>query len=242
MQSAALIFAGGTGARMTSRTRPKQFLELNGKPIIIHTLEYFEDSERIDFICVVCLDGWIDHLKGLLSRYGITKVKYIVPGGQTGQDSIFNGIKATYEDTEKPEDCLVLMHDGVRPLISLQLIRDCISCAEENGNAVTVTRAWETIITVDETENIDDVIDRSRVRLARAPQCFRLDEIYKAHIDARREGYTEAIDSATLMRHYGKQLFTVEGPAENIKITTAADFYMARAIMEARENSQILGL
>lgn len=242
MQAAALIFAGGTGARMTSRTRPKQFLELNGKPIIIHTLEYFEDSELIDFICVVCLESWIEHLKVLLSRYGIKKVKYIVPGGETGQDSIFNGLKAVYENEKNPSDCLMLIHDGVRPLISDKLISDCVDCAAQNGNAVTVTKAWETIITVDETENIDDVIDRTRARLARAPQCFFLEDIYNAHVKARQEGYTGAIDSATLMRHYGEQLFTVEGPAENIKITTAADFYMARAIMEARENSQILGL
>jgi len=242
MQAAALIFAGGTGTRMSSRTRPKQFLELNGKPIIIHTLEYFEESPCVDFICVVCLEGWIKQLETMLRRFGITKVRYIVPGGETGQDSIFRGLDAVYKGEGSPDDILMLIHDGVRPLINQQIIEDCVECARVNGNAVTVTNASETIITVDDSSEIDEVIDRKRVKLARAPQCFFLNDIYSAHIRARSEGYTGAIDSATLMRHYGQKLFTVEGPVENIKITTPSDYYMARAIMEERENSQIFGL
>ena len=237
-----LIFAGGTGTRLNSRTRPKQFLELNGKPIIIHTLEYFEESPLIDAICVVCLEDWMDFLKALLEKYRITKVKWVVPGGETGQDSIFNGLSAVYRDAEKPEDTLMLMHDGVRPLITLKTIKDVVACAREHGNAVTVTSAYETIITVDGDEQVQDVVDRKRARYARAPQAFFLSEIYKAHVRAREENYTGAIDSATLMRHYGSQLFTVEGPVENIKITSASDFYIFRAIYEARENSQIWGL
>lgn len=241
MQAAALIFAGGTGTRMSSRTRPKQFLELNGKPIIIHTLEHFEESPLVDFICVVCLESWIPRLNALMQRFGITKAKYVVPGGETGQDSIFNGLEAVYKCEEKPEELLMLIHDGVRPLINQQIIQDCVECAAENGNAVTVTKASETIITIDDSNDVDEVIDRTRVKLARAPQCFFLSDIYSAHLKAKSEGYS-AIDSATLMRHFGHKLATVEGPVENIKITTPSDFYMARAIMEERENSQIFGL
>ena len=117
-----------------------------------------------------------------------------------------------------------------------------VACARKNGNAVTVTSAYETIITVDENEQVEDVVDRKRAKLARAPQAFFLKDIYGAHLRAHEEGYTGAIDSATLMRHYGARLFTVEGPVENIKITSASDFYIFRAIVEARENSQIWGL
>lgn len=237
----ALIFAGGTGSRINSRTRPKQFLELNGKPIIIHTLEYFEDAESIDAICVVCLEGWIAHFNDLVKKFNLKKIRWVVPGGDTGQDSIFKGLSAVYEDETVPRDAIMLIHDGVRPLISVSTVEDVVACARENGNAITVTSAYETIITVDENENVSDVVDRKRAKLARAPQAFHLNDIYSAHIRAREENF-DAIDSATLMRHYGHKLFTVEGPVENIKITSPSDFYIFRAIYEARENSQIWGL
>ena len=136
--NAGLIFAGGTGTRMSSRTRPKQFLELNGKPIIVHTLEYFEESPLIDAVCVVCLESWIDFLKGLLEKYRLTKARWVVPGGETGQGSIFNGLKAIHDSGADPADTLVLIHDGVRPLISTKIIEDVVACARKNGNAVTV--------------------------------------------------------------------------------------------------------
>lgn len=237
----ALIFAGGTGTRLNSKTRPKQFLELNGKPIIIHTLEYFEDAPSIDAVCVVCLESWIPYFRDLVKRFNLQKIRWVVPGGNSGQDSIFKGLSAVFEDESVPKDAILLMHDGVRPLISVKTVEDVIACARENGNAVTVTSAYETIITVDENENVEDVVDRKRAKLARAPQAFRLNDIHAAHIRAREENF-DAIDSATLMRHYGHKLFTVEGPVENIKITSPSDFYIFRAIYEARENSQIWGL
>lgn len=237
----ALIFAGGTGTRLNSKTRPKQFLELNGKPIIIHTLEYFEDAPSIDAVCVVCLESWIPYFRDLVKRFNLQKIRWVVPGGNSGQDSIFKGLSAVFEDESVPKDAIMLMHDGVRPLISVKTVEDVIACARENGNAVTVTSAYETIITVDENENVKDVVDRKRAKLARAPQAFRLNDIHAAHIRAREENF-DAIDSATLMRHYGHKLFTVEGPVENIKITSPSDFYIFRAIYEARENSQIWGL
>ncbi len=242
MKNVALIFAGGTGRRLSSGAIPKQFLILSGKPVIIHTLEYFQLNERTDSICVVCLKEKIDELRNLAARYDISKISMIVPGGATGQESIFNGLRALHESQHNTRDTLVMIHDGVRPLINQQLINDCIDCARAHGNAITVTNAIETIMTTDGGENISEVIDRSRARLVRAPQCFFLDDIYGAHRKAQAEGYTDAIDSATLMRHYGHTLYTVNGPAENIKITTASDYYMARAIMDARENSQIFGL
>lgn len=242
MKNTALIFAGGTGSRLSSATVPKQFLILSGKPVIVHTLEYFQLSPLVDTICVVCLEEKIPDLNALLSRYDISKVRMVVPGGASGQASIFNGLKALYAEAEHPKDTVVLIHDGVRPLIDENTVSRCISCARENGSAITVSPAIETIMTTDENENIDEVIDRKNARLVRAPQCFYLEDIYRAHLKAQAENYTDAIDSATLMRHYGHTLYTVTGPSENIKITTAADYYMARAIMDARENSQIFGL
>ena len=237
----ALIFAGGAGRRMHSAGKPKQFLELHGKPIIIHTLEYFDRHPEIDAIAVVCIAGWIDYLKDLLDRFRIKKVRWIVPGGETSQDSTRAGLGCLAENCD-PENTIVLIHDGVRPLITSKLISDNIAAVKEYGNAITAAPAIETIITVDENENVEQLIDRQACRLARAPQSFWLKDIIAMHQRAMDEGYDKMIDSASLMIHYGVKLHLVEGPAENIKITTPSDFYTFKAIAESRENMQILGL
>ncbi|WP_070041586.1 IspD/TarI family cytidylyltransferase [Robinsoniella peoriensis] len=238
----AMIFAGGTGTRMHSTTKPKQFLELNGKPIIIHTLEYFEQHNQVDNIIVVCLEGWIDYLKKLLSRFHITKVKNIVLGGKTGQESIFQGLLAAEKLNNDVLNHIVLIHDGVRPLISDQLITDNIECVKKNGNAITVTKCTETVVMINENDEIHNTIDRNICRLAKAPQSFILGDILSAHHKAKEAGENNIIDSATLMALYGYKLYTVESGSENIKITTPSDFYIFRAIYEARENSQIWGI
>ena len=237
----ALIFAGGTGKRMGSAGRPKQFLELHGKPIIIYTLEHFDRHPQIDAICIVCIEGWIEYLRDLLDRFRIKKVRWIVPGGATSQDSTRAGLNAIAADCP-PEETIVLIHDGVRPLITGQLITDNIAAVKTYGNAITAAPAIETIITVDENEDVDRLIDRQTCRLARAPQSFRLADILGMHRRSMADGYDGMIDSASLMIHYGMKLHLVEGPAENIKITTPSDFYIFKAITESRENMQILGL
>lgn len=237
----ALIFAGGTGSRMRTTGRPKQFLEMYNKPIIIHTIEMFEHHPQIDSIAVVCIESWIDYLRDQIARFAIKKVKWIVPGGSTSQESTRNGLNAIAAD-QNPTDTLVLIHDGVRPLITEQLITDNIACAKQHGNAITVAPAIETIITTDEANGVAGLIDRSSCRLARAPQTFVLADILAMHQRAMTEGYDKMIDSASLMIHYGQTLHMVDGPMENIKITTPSDFYILRAILEARENLQIFGM
>lgn len=240
--NAALIFAGGTGTRMNTKTKPKQFLELNGKPIIIHTIENFERHSLIDVIAVVCLESWIPYMIELLEHYNIKKVRWVVTGGETGQQSIRNGLDAIWNDETVPKDSLVLIHDGVRPLINEDIISRNISCAAEHGNAITVTPAIETIINVSGNDEVEQILDRSKCRMARAPQTFRLSDIIEAHQKAVVDGALNMIDSAMLMSHYGTTLHVVEGPVENIKITTPSDFYIFRAIFEARENLQIWGI
>ncbi|MBR7178014.1 MAG: 2-C-methyl-D-erythritol 4-phosphate cytidylyltransferase [Oscillospiraceae bacterium] len=237
----ALIFAGGTGKRMGAAGRPKQFLELHGKPIIIYTLEYFDRHPEIDAIAVVCIESWIDHLQYLLDRFRIKKVRWIVPGGATSQDSTRAGLNAIAADCD-PKDTIVLIHDGVRPLITEKLISDNIAAVKKYGNAITAAPAIETIITVDGNEDVDQLIDRQTCRLARAPQSFWLADIIQMHRRSIADGYDQMLDSASLMIHYGVKLHLVESPAENIKITTPSDFYIFKAITESRENMQILGL
>ncbi len=233
----AVIFAGGSGQRMRSRDIPKQFLKLHQKPIIIYTLEQFEHHPMIDAIVVACKEDWIGHLQELTYQYRIDKVKKIVPGGKTGQLSIFEGLKAAEEIADGPS--VVLIHDGVRPLINEKTITDNIESVKEHGSAITTAVVKETILVVNEDESISEVPDRSRSRVAKAPQSFWLEDILAAHKRAVEEKKYNFIDCCTMMNHYGHRLYLVDGPYENIKITTPDDFYSMRALLDARENEQL---
>lgn len=235
-----VIFAGGAGKRMNTRTRPKQFLTLHGKEIIVYTLEHFENHPEIDGISIVCIESWIGHLKKLLDKYQIKKVKWISSGGNTGQESIFNGLDAMRNDID--HDSVVLIHDGVRPLIDEELISENIRMTKQRGNGITVVPATETVMLMDENDHIIQSVDRKKCRVVRAPQSFIYRDILNAHDEARRLGECDIIDSATMMSAKGYTLYPVVGKPENIKITTPSDFYTFRAIVEAEENSQILGV
>ena len=139
-----VIFAGGVGKRMNSRVKPKQFINVYGKPIIIHTLELFDNHEEIDAIAVACLEDWIPYLEELLEKFNIKKVKKIVPGGASGQESIYNGLKAA-EEIAGGEKSIVLIHDGVRPLIHAKTISDNIASVKEHGSAITSVTVKETV-------------------------------------------------------------------------------------------------
>lgn len=235
----ALIFAGGTGQRMNTRSKPKQFLELHGKPVIIYTIEHFEYHAEIDNIVVVCLKDCIDELKGLLKRYSITKVSEIVPGGETGHDSIYNGLKAM-KGTAKEGD-IVLIHDGVRPLITGNLISENIEAVRKYGNAITSEPARESVLQSKDGENVDVVPDRSMMYVAKAPQSFYFTDIMKIYEMAKNQGH-RSIDSAHLLSMYNVPMHIVRSVKNNIKITEPADFYIFRALFEAIENQQIMGI
>lgn len=237
----AVVFAGGSGSRMHTKSRPKQFLELNGKPILIYTLELFEDHPLIDAIVCVCIEPWIPFLKKMVRKYELSKVVHIVPGGTTGQNSIFKGLCAVeqFVFNEHDDDTIVLIHDGVRPLILEKTITDNIQMVKQCGSCVTVVPAVETILVGD--DEFINIPPRNICRMARAPQSFYLSDILSAHRKAQDEGLPDFIDSCSLMHHYGKKIAVVEGPFENIKITTPSDFYLFRAMVELRENQQIFG-
>ncbi|MBQ1397075.1 MAG: 2-C-methyl-D-erythritol 4-phosphate cytidylyltransferase [Clostridia bacterium] len=236
-----VIFAGGVGSRMHSKDVPKQFLEIHNKPIIIHTLEYFERNDEIDAVVISCVGDWIPHLEKLLYQYRIEKVKRVVRGGATGQLSIYNGLTAAKE-VAAGRKAIVLIHDGVRPLINEQLLSDNIESVKRYGSAITSAVVKETIVVIDEDGMVEQVPSRAKSRVAKAPQSFWLDDILAVHEKALSEGNDNSIDSCTLMQSYGYKLHMVDGPYENIKITTPDDFYTMRAILDARENEQIYGL
>lgn len=235
----ALIFAGGVGSRMNHQAKPKQFLELHGKPIIVYTLEIFQSHAEVDAIVVVCVADWIEHMRELLTRYGLTKVVSVVEGGATGQLSIYNGLLAI--EQHYPNDTTVIIHDGVRPLIDHSIISANITQVQATGNAITTAPTVETFVVVDDNMQVQEVPSRPHSRLAKAPQSFLLGDILMVHRSAMKVGLSDVVDSCTLMHHYGHALTLVEGPVENIKITTPTDFYIFRAIIDAREGGQIFG-
>lgn len=236
-----LIFAGGTGSRMNSKDKPKQFLEVHGKPIIVHTIDLFEKTDEVDAVVVVILSDYLGYMTELVEKFNLKKVKAIVAGGETGQLSIFNGLEAA-EKLSEGKESVVLIHDGVRPLINSKVIRDNIECVKKNGSAITTAPAKETIVLVNGSQEVSEVVDRTRSFTAKAPQSFNLSDILKVQRDAISKGITDAIDSSTLMGMYNKTLHIVEGPYENIKITTPDDFYMFKALCDAREIGQIYGV
>ena len=225
---------------MSTKDRPKQFLLVHGKPIIVHTIELFEYHPEIDGIIVVCLADWIPYMEEMKYRYRLDKIGKIVPGGTTGQLSIYNGLSAA-EDTYGTDDNIVLIHDGVRPLINAQTISDNIASVKANGSAITCKMATETVILVDENAKVCDVPNRAACRLAQAPQSFWLKDILALHRQAMADGQTNMVDSCSMMRAYGKSLSVVIGPPENMKITTPDDFYTFRALYDVRENEQMNG-
>lgn len=240
MKNIAVIFAGGVGSRMRTKTKPKQFLDIHEKPIIIHTIEKFQNHPEIDAIVVSCIKDWIGYLATLVRQYHLDKVKKIVPGGETGQGSIYHGLCAAKE-VAGDEKTIVLIHDGVRPLITSKLISDNISSVKKYGSAITSVKVKETVLVVSGENRIDEIPDRSMTRLARAPQSFWLDDILKTHLKAQEDHRNDFIDSCSMMNCYGRKLYLVDGPEENIKITTPDDFYTMRALLDAKENAQIYG-
>ena len=234
----AVIFAGGIGSRMRTKGTPKQFLKVHGKPILIYTLEKFENNENIDAIVISCVKDWIDYCWQIVEQFNIKKVKNIVPGGSCGQESIYKGLKAAKAISGQDKD-IVLIHDGVRPIIDNELINKNIESVEKNGSAITCVEAKETVVLIDDEYKIKNTTERNYSRIARAPQSFYLTDILDVHEQAIQDGNTNMTDSCTLMKTYNKKLSMVLGKSENIKITTPDDYYIFKAILEAKENSEI---
>ena len=234
-----LIFAGGAGRRMNSRSKPKQFLEMHGKPILIYTLEHFQYHDDIDEIVVVCLKGWISELKRFLKIYMIDKVHIIVPGGDTGHDSIHIGLEAMKENTA-PDD-IILIHDGVRPLINAQLISDNIDAVRKFGNAITAEPARESVIRSVDGKTVDEEPNRNEIYVAKAPQSFYFLDIYSLYKIAEERNF-KTIDSSHLCSILKVKMHIVPSTKNNMKITEPADYYVYRALYDAMENEQIFGL
>lgn len=240
-ENIAIIFAGGSGVRLGSGL-PKQFLEIHGKPIIVHTLEVFQNHPGIDAIYVACKEDYIPRCESLVKRYQLDKVCRIVPGGASGQESIYAAVAAA--SASHSEDATLLIHDGVRPFISEQLIDECLACVERHGNAVVCAEMTETPMLSEDGEFVESLPPRNSVLLVKAPQCFRMGDVLQAHEEIRRSGgsYDGIIDTCTLMKRAGHQVAVVKGPRSNIKATLPEDVYIFRAMFDYIETESVFGL
>ena len=226
----ALIIAGGSGNRM-GQDIPKQFLHVDGCPIIIHTMLCFQKHPDIDVISVVCLKGWETVLQAYAKQYGITKLKHIFPGGSTGMESIHNGIYGLSEVGYADED-LVLVHDSVRPLLSQDIISSNIAICKTYGYAITGIKCREAILESEDGFSSSTSISRDKLIRTQTPQTFRLGNIIEIHEEAKRKGITNSVASCTLIAEIGgREMHIVPGSEKNIKITTLEDIDILKALM-----------
>mgnify|MGYP001096528610 FL=1 len=239
----AIIFAGGLGQRLNNgeNSTPKQFLKINDKPIIIRTLELFQTHKDIDKIYISIHPDYYEYMQELVKYYYITKAAGIVNGGKTGQESIYNALKLAQK--ENPQDSIVLIHDGVRPNITEEVITKNIECTKKNGNAITCTSCFETILISENGINPEHVPYRKDTYAAQAPQTFHLGEVIEAHEITRKTNpnYTDIVDTCTLYKTLNKKTFMVKGNRGNIKITTIEDLYILRALIRYKEDLEAFG-
>lgn len=238
-----VIFAGGVGSRLGHADGPKQFVEVKDKPIIVYTLEHFQHHKDIDAIYISCLESHISHMKGLANKYKLDKVKAIIEGGDSAQESIYNGLEAAMNDPDNTGEEAVLIHDGVRPIINDKLIDDSISSVHKYGNAVSSIPAFETVAqSIDEGMTVDRVTARDLMYVLQAPQSFRLSEIYETNRRALEDGLMgRFIDQAHMMNHYEHELYMVEGFRGNVKITVPLDLTYFKFLVESGEFKHVTG-
>lgn len=236
----AAIFAGGVGKRMKTNGIPKQFLEINNVPIIIHTLKVFEDAKNIDAIVISCVKTHIEYLKELVKKFNIKKVKSIVEGGSTGQESIINSLKEANKISTSDKD-IVLIHDGVRPIIDEKLINENIECVKKYHTAITCLQQRETTVISISHEKIEDVTIRDNTYVARAPQSFYLIDILDAENKSLENNDLDCIDSCSVMKKYGKykEPHIVLCGNDNLKVTTPEDYYIVEALINRNKNKEI---
>lgn len=230
----AVIIAGGVGSRM-GHDIPKQFINIYDKPILVYTLEAFEAHPMIDAVEVVCIESWIDALEAYIKQYNLTKVKWIVPGGASGQESIRNGVYNL--EGKVSDDDIVIIHDGVRPIVDTAVLTDVIVKAQQYGNAVTSLPYNEQIFLIDDEISTTKYIPRETLRRVSTPQAYKFDlldskyhEAFEKEIGIYGSSYTN-----TMMVELGERLYFAAGSDKNIKLTTRDDIEIFKGYLKSKE-------
>ena len=240
----AIVLAAGVGQRMRNGGLPKQFLKLMGKPIIIYTLEKFEQSTDIDKVIIVCHGSYVDYMQSLLNMYQIHKVERVIVGGSDRQKSLQRGLD-TIKNIGGDDEDIVVIHDGVRPLVSTTVIHENIRVAKQHGCAITVHPVTESVVITESNKaEMSDFKKRADTYSMTAPQSFQLRKIIDAYqkIENMDQGDIPLLDAAMVYSKTGGEVHLVKEQGANIKITTPEDFYFLKAILELEENKYIFGL
>lgn len=234
----AILIAGGSGSRM-GQDIPKQFLSVDDKPIIVYTMENFQNNELIDAIEVVCIEGWEHVLSAYAKQFGITKLKWIVKGGNSGQESIRNGVYNL--DGILKDDDIVIIHDGIRPLVEEFVIKNVVDVCEKYGNGVTSMPYNEQIFVIKDEQSTEKYIPRETLRRVSTPQAYKYGKLltnyrkaFETEIGIKGSAYTN-----TMYVDLGETLYFAEGSDKNIKLTTKDDFEMFRAYVNMGKNKWI---
>ena len=228
----ALVIAGGSGQRM-HQDIPKQFLNVYDKPVIIYTLEAFQKHPNIDDIVVVCLEGWHEILRAYCKQFGIDKLESIVSGGENGQESIRNGINEI-KKIHKKED-IVLIHDAIRPMVSEEIISDCIRVCTQFGNAVSVIPCAEAMLKTKDGSTSEVQVPRDNLKRTQTPQAATLGKLVWAHKEALKQGIFSSIATCTMFVELGEKLYLSLGSEKNIKLTTVEDIEIFKALLTEKK-------
>jgi 2-C-methyl-D-erythritol 4-phosphate cytidylyltransferase len=228
----ALIIAGGKSQRF-KQDIPKQFLNIEEKPVIIYTLEAFQCHPSIDAILVVCLDGWHEILWAYTRQYKIGKLKWVVSGGETGFDSIHNGLVELKKHCS--DDDVILVHDANRPLVSLDIISDGLSVYSKHGSAIAAIPCTEVVFKSLNGNSLDEEIPRDLLRRAQTPQIFSLGKLWWAHEEAEKRKIENRVTSCSLLNILGEKLYFSLGSEKNVRITTVEDIDIVRALLKLSE-------
>lgn len=234
----AVIIAGGSGHRM-GQDIPKQFINVYDKPVLIYTLEGFQEHPQIDAIEVVCIDGWHDVLRAYAKQFNITKLKWIVSGGASGQESIRNGVYNL--EGKASADDIIVIHDGIRPLVDASVLTDVLLKAKEFGNAVTSMPYNEQIFIVNKNDETTTTqyIPRETLRRVSTPQAYRFDTLDKRYHEAfeKKIGIYGSSYTNTMMVELGETLHFASGSDKNIKLTTKDDLELFKAYLKADKDT-----
>ncbi len=231
----AIILAGGMGLR-TFNNVPKQFLTVFDKPIIIYTLEKFQNHPEIDYIICPCLDGWQETLAAYAKQYKIPKLQMIVPGGATGHESINNALSAM--KGEDSESDIIVIHDAIRPVVSPEIISECIFTAKKFGSGVAALDCQETIIRTNDGISGNVSIDRSEIKRVQTPQAYRYQKLLWAYAEGKKRGIKDSVYANTLFTEIGETVYFSLGSEKNFKITHNDDIEMFRAIVSMEQNGR----
>jgi len=233
MKNYVVLLAGGVGRRMGADV-PKQFLEIDGKPIIAYSIEHFQRNDKIEKIVVVCVKEWIEYFKTIVKQYKLSKVEWIIEGGNTGHDSIRNGV--FFLKDKIGQDDYIIIHDAVRPILPQKAIEEVLRVAHAKGNASSSIVCHPPIVYTEDFESGITDIDRDHVMLTASPQAYKYSLVLKLYEKAEKDNRHDFTFTSSMFIHYGERVFFAQGTTCNIKITRKEDLGLLRALLKVPED------